>query len=424
MSKPTSPENTETGAAISGYCPALKTGFQETTLRVQEVHHAIAGLSFQALQWIPGLAGPARWAKSTHDVIVNSIYTTIRHSGGGLLAVAALAEPHIAAAVNTSVAVPPGRLSSRVRSALNAVVGDHLSNSANPLAISMGFYAAGHPIPLTANGLHTHLPNPGNRLCLFIHGLGCNEHDWRRASTAADAPSQDYGQRLHAELGYTPLYLRYNTGLTVADNGQQLARQLQKLLAVYPQPVDELVLIGHSMGGLVARSACQQASAENLPWLNLTRMVICLGSPHQGAPLEQLGHVVTAVLHRSNMTAPLGKIANARSAGIKNLRYGLRAISYQPPTTPASPGIALRFIGANLTKNADHPLGHFLGDGLVTLGSATAPHLGGDVDAIRLGGLHHMALLNEPRVYQQIKQWLGVGIIPSEIGEKTQDFQT
>ena len=124
------------------------------------------------------------------------------------------------------------------------------------------------------------------------------------------------------------------------------------------------------------------------------------------------------------MTAPLGKIANARSAGIKNLRYGLRAISHQPPTTPASPGIALRFIGANLTKNADHPLGHFLGDGLVTLGSATAPHLGGDVDAIRLGGLHHMALLNEPRVYQQIKQWLGVGIIPSEIGEKTQDFQT
>ena len=90
---------------------------------------------------------------------------------------------------------------------------------------------------------------------------------------------------MHAELGYTPLYLRYNTGLTVADNGQQLARQLQKLLAVYPQPVDELVLIGHSMGGLVARSACQQASAENLPWLNLTRMVICLGSPHQGCLL-------------------------------------------------------------------------------------------------------------------------------------------
>lgn len=405
MLKPTSPENTKTGAAISGYCPALKTGFQEITLRVQEMHHAIAGLSFRALQWIPGLAGPARWVKSAHDVIVDSIYTTVRHSGGGLLAVAAFAEPHVAAAVNTSAAVPPGHLSTRLRGALNAVVGDHLASSASPLAITMGFYAAGHPIPFTADGLRAHLPNPGDRLCLLIHGLGCDEHHWQRAAVA-DASGQDYGQQLQAELGYTPLYLRYNTGLAVADNGRQLAWQLQKLLAVYPQPVDELVLIGHSMGGLVARSACEQAAAENLSWLDRTRMVICLGSPHQGAPLEQLGHAVTAALHRSDVTAPLGKIANARSVGIKNLRYGLRAVSPQPQTASALSGVALRFIGANLTRNADHPLGHILGDGLVTLGSATAPYLMGDVDAVRLGGLNHMALLNDPRVYQQIKKWL------------------
>ena len=395
----------------SGYYPVLKTGFQEATTRVQEIHQAIAGLSFQMLGWIPGLAGPVRLAQGTHDAIAGGIYATIRQGVGGALTVADLLEPHAVAAITTPTTPtePPSRLAVGLRSALNAVVGDHLQHSANPLAIRMGFYASGHLIPLTPAGLAAHLPERSDRLCLFIHGLGCDEHSWQRNSaTAGNAPSQDYGQRLQAELGYTPLYLRYNTGLTITDNGEQLAQQLQQLLAGYPQPVHELILIGHSMGGLVARSACQQAAAENLPWLNLTRMVICLGSPHQGAALEQLGHAVTAALHRSDMTAPLGKIANARSVGIKNLRYGLRAISPQPQAAPGLPGVALRFIGANLAKNADHPLGHILGDGLVTLGSATAPHLRGDVDAIKLGGLNHMALLNDPRVYQQIKKWLRV----------------
>jgi hypothetical protein len=135
-------------------------------------------------------------------------------------------------------------------------------------------------------------------------------------------------------------------------------------------------------------------------------MIICLGSPHRGAPLEKIGHQITKTLHRSPLTAPLGKIAAARSAGIKNLRYGLHRIARPGHDSPAVPGVALRFIGANLAKDPDHPLGHLLGDGLVTLHSATAPKLSGDVATVRLGGLHHMALLNEPRVYQQIRQWL------------------
>ena len=160
------------------------------------------------------------------------------------------------------------------------------------------------------------------------------------------------------------------------------------------------------MGGLVARSACQHAADQNLPWLQQVQMIVCLGSPHQGAALERLGHRITTALHRSRVTAPLGKIAAARSAGIKNLRYGLRTLDRPDQTPAALPGVALRFIGANLAKNPDHPLGHLLGDGLVTLRSATAPTLPGDVATVRLGGLHHMALLNEPRVYQQIRQWL------------------
>ncbi len=392
----------------SGYYPALKTGFQEATTRVQEIHQAITGWSFQMLGWIPGLDKPMRRAQDAHDVIAGGIYATIRQGVGGALTVADLLEPHVVAAIKTSAPTePPRRLAVGLRSALNAVVGDHLHHSANPLAITMGFYASGHLIPLTAAGLTAHLPELSDRLCLLIHGLGCDEQSWQRdAVTDGDAPGQDYGQCLQAELGYTPLYLRYNTGLLIADNGQHLAQQIENLLAVYPQPLRELVMIGHSMGGLVARSAGQHAADQGLSWLNLTRMIICLGSPHRGAPLEKIGHQITKTLHRSPLTAPLGKIAAARSAGIKNLRYGLHRIARPGHDSPALPGVALRFIGANLAKDPDHPLGHLLGDGLVTLHSATAPKLSGDVATVRLGGLHHMALLNEPRVYQQIRQWL------------------
>lgn len=393
-----------TSPPVSGYFSVLKTGFQETTRRVQEMHRAITDLSFQAQQWIPGLAGPARLVKNAHDAITDGVYAAIRQSGGGLLEAAALLEQRAAA---SAAPTPPSRLAVGLRSALNAAVGDHLASNAHPLAITMGFYAAGHPIPLTTTGLRAHFPDPGDRLCVFIHGLGCDEHSWEPAAkTAGDSPSQPYGARLQAELGYTPLYLRYNTGLPIADNGRQLARLLSDLLAVWPLPVRELVLIGHSMGGLVARGACDEAAAANLPWLQPTHMVICLGSPHRGAPLAKLGHVVTAALHLSKVTAPLGKIAAARSVGVKDLRHGLRAHEERTQAAAAASTVAYRFISANLTEDPDHPLGHILGDGLVTLGSATPPELADDVDSVRLGGLGHMALLNEPRVYDQIRQWL------------------
>ena len=410
MSPPSSSEPADpagTAPPVTGYYSALKIGFQETTRRIQEMHRAITDLSFQAQQWIPGLAGPARLVKNAHDAITDGVYAAIRQSGGGLLEVAARLEQH--AAVSAPVqAAPPSRLAIGLRSALNAAVGDHLASSANPLAITMGFYAAGHhPISLTAAGLRAHLPDPSDRLCVFIHGLGCDEQSWEPAArTAEDAPSPPYGARLQADLGYTPLYLRYNTGLPIVDNSRQLAGLLSDLIAVWPQPVRELVLIGHSMGGLVARGACDEAAAKNLPWLQPTHMVICLGSPHRGAPLAKIGHVITTALHLSKVTAPLGKMAAARSAGVKDLRHGLRAQEERTQAAATASGIAYRFISANLTEDPDHPIGHILGDGLVTLGSATLPELANDVDSVRLGGLGHMALLNEPRVYEQIRQWL------------------
>jgi len=71
---------------------------------------------------------------------------------------------------------------------------------------------------------------------------------------------------LRDDLGYSPVFLRYNTGLHVSVNGRTLAEILELLQDQWPVPITELVLIGHSMGGLVARSACHYGAELQHGW--------------------------------------------------------------------------------------------------------------------------------------------------------------
>jgi pimeloyl-ACP methyl ester carboxylesterase len=269
----------------------------------------------------------------------------------------------------------------------------------------MAIHVNNAPVTLNADSLHRAFPSAGKRLCLFIHGLSCDEHCWENESTGADGNTDNFGTKLHAEFDCTPLYLRYNSGLSIADNGAQLAVLLEELLAAWPQPACELLIIGHSMGGLIALSAlhaCQQPTANTMTWPQAMQMLICLGSPNLGSPVEQIGHWLTAALHLTQATAPLGKIAATRSQGIKDLRHGPGA----PRHSAAHHHIAFRFLGASLTEDTGHPFCDFFGDGLVTLGSATTHQIEGDVQSARLGNIGHMALTTDPRVYRQIREWL------------------
>ena len=395
---PSIPPSPPTG---TGYSDAARVAVQETAARVQEMHRAIAGKSFDVLTRIPVIAGPAAFAQAMHDAIAGGVYAAIHHGTGGVLGAAALVERALPEGEG-----PPNRTVSSVRSALNAAFGDHLAGTHNVLAIAMGIYVDGREVPLDSDALRAAFPAAGQRLCVFIHGLAFDEHCWECPSgdngNGADGVV-DFGARLQAEFGHTPLYLRYNTGLPIADNGTRLAILFEQLLATWPEPVEELLLIGHSMGGLIARNACEQAAAGGLIWPQLTRMLICLGSPHLGSPWEKLGHAANTALQLSDITAPLGKIAAARSQGIKDLRHGPAANPGDPATEH---GIALRFLGSTLTDDIDHPLAEWFGDGLVTLGSATSHPISGNVESTRLGGIGHMALVTEPRVYAQISTWL------------------
>jgi pimeloyl-ACP methyl ester carboxylesterase len=295
--------------------------------------------------------------------------------------------------------------------ALNGAIGDRLAADRNPLALDMSLRGSGDT----------------PRLAVFVHGL-CETGDaWGLGSRPT------YGARLHDELGYTPLYLRYNTGLRISDNGRRLAEVLEEAVADWPVPVEEIALVGHSMGGLVARSACHYGEATGASWTRSVRHVFCLGSPHLGAPLERAANATAYALARLPETRPLARIVNGRSVGIKDLRFGScveedwcdcdpdEFLSDRCQEVPFLPTATYYFIGATLTRSADSRLGSLVGDLLVQFPSASGNgpkrRIPFEIDKGRhLGGLNHLQLLNHPAVYGQIKAWLAPRQLEAGVG--------
>jgi pimeloyl-ACP methyl ester carboxylesterase len=380
----------------AGYAAALAAGVVETSRAVEGIHRAVSRTAFGAVRGVPGLGLLAGAIERVHDGIAGLAYASVRHGSRGALRVAAVAAP----------ALPPGRLSEGLRSALNGTHGDALAGAANPLAHAMGFYAGGRPLPLDPKGLRDALPEATDRVCVFVHGLCCDETAWQRRDPSG-APARSYGERLQEVAGYTPLYLRYNTGLPLVENGRALAGLLETLAEAYPLPIRSLTIVGHSMGGLVALQACIQAEAGGLPWLERVESVVGLGVPLRGSPLAQAGHAASSVLQALPYTAPLATLADARSAGVRDLRHG-----FSRERAPLHRPIAFRFVGATMRADAEGPLARLVGDGLVTAASALPVGWEGDVDGVVIGGLGHVGLLNDRRVYAHLARWLATPEAP------------
>jgi pimeloyl-ACP methyl ester carboxylesterase len=311
---------------------------------------------------------------------------------------------------------------------LNGSHGDLLEREAPALALGMTVRLAGREVPLDGAAIRAAFPDAGDRLVVFLHGLTGTEHTWGyKAGQHHGRPGVTYGSMLQRDLGLTPVYLRYNTGLHISDNGRRLDALLGRLTDVWPVPVQDLVLIGHSMGGLVARSALNQAAggtAAGRRWTRLVRDTVTLGTPHLGAPLERAAHAATHVLARLPETRPLARVLATRSAGIKDLRRGtivaddwagrdLDAPQRGRHThVPLHDGARHFVVLATLTRDPAARLATVVGDLLVPPRSACgdtgdATRLAFPPDHVRrLGGLHHLDLLNHPRVYEQIHRWL------------------
>jgi hypothetical protein len=384
----------------------------------RDVHRAVARRTFGAL----GVLGAP--VRLMHDGISAACY---RGVGDALRAPAAAG----AAAVATTRTLSGAPLGDSPRGgialgALNGAIGDALALRNRDLALELGVRRHGADVVPDSAGLAAAFPDATSRLVVFVHGLCETEDAWHLLPLARGARAgarRSYGSRLRDELGYTPVYVRYNTGLHVSDNGRRLAQVLDHVVQSWPLPVAEVALVGHSMGGLVARSACHYGEADGHVWTERLRHVFCLGTPHLGAPLERAANVFGWALGRLPETRPFAQVVNGRSAGIKDMRFGncveedwcdcdpdeyLRDRCREVPFLPTA---TYYFIGATLTREPDSRLASIVGDLLVQFPSASGNgpkrRIPFEIDKGRhLGGLNHLQLLNHPAVYDQLRTWL------------------
>jgi pimeloyl-ACP methyl ester carboxylesterase len=295
----------------------------------------------------------------------------------------------------------PGR--EALLAALNGVLGDHLAASGNPLAI---------PMRLSRN----EASQPTGKLLVLAHGLCMNDLQWHRKG-------HDHGAALARDLGFTPVYLHYNSGLHISTNGRALADRLEELVRQWPVPVEELTIVGHSMGGLLARGACHYGKAAGHDWPRHLRKLVFLGTPHHGSPLERGGNRIDVLLGVSSYTAPLARLGKIRSAGITDLRHGSlldedwqgrdrfeRAKRANPSVPILLPeGVECYAMAATKGKTMDGLASSLPSDGFVPLDSA----LGLSLPESRrwvLHGAHHFDLLSHPEAYGKIREWLSAEV--------------
>jgi hypothetical protein len=403
---------------VTGVSQLARVTLRGSASRIHELHQGIADRAFRAV-------GPAgRPIQVVHDAISDLSYSSVRVAlGVGARAVGGVAS--LRASGRDLDADRAGRVALAI---LNGAHGDLVRREAPALALDMTVQAAGRTVPPETSALQQAFPGASRRLAVFLHGLTETEDSWGYGAERHHGDrAVTYGSQLQRDLELTPVYLRYNTGLHISENGRSLDALLAALVDAWPVPVQDVVLVGHSMGGLVARSALHQAgggTAEAHGWTHLVRDTVTLGSPHLGAPLERGVHRLTAQLARLPETRPLARLLTLRSVGIKDLRRGtlveadwtgrdLDALTPGEHThVPLHDGARHFVVLATLSRNPDGRAADLLGDLLVPPRSASGDT--GDADRLafppdhvhRIGGMHHFDLLNHPLIYARIRAWL------------------
>jgi pimeloyl-ACP methyl ester carboxylesterase len=373
------------------------------------MHDAIAGRVFGAL-------GPsARPVRLAHDAIARGVYGSVGGAAtlAGRVADRALSrrDPGDGRAIS---ATPRGAAALAV---LNGLIGDALEQAGSELQEPMAVRLGGVVVAPDERSLAAAFPDAKPRLVVFLHGLMETELAWRLGGGPA------YGARLERELGCSAIDVRYNSGRHISHNGRSLAALLEQVVAAWPVDVEQVALVGHSMGGLVARSACCHASEDGQEWVARVRHVVSLGTPHMGAPLAQGLHYAAHALHAVPETRVFARLLRRRSAGIRDLRQGslvdrdwegcdpdaLRAAACAE--VPLLDGATHCFVTATITRSEHHPIGRLLGDALVLTASASGRSRTRRIPfraehGLHVGGAHHLALLNHPDVYLRLRAWL------------------
>jgi pimeloyl-ACP methyl ester carboxylesterase len=304
-----------------------------------------------------------------------------------------------------------------ILSVLNGVLGDHLAARENPLAIPMQFRRNGTPLTMDTQAVNKLVRQYDGKIVLMVHGSCMNDLQWNRCG-------HDHGAAIARDLGYLPIYLYYNTGRHISQNGREFASLIEGFIGQLSQ-LKELVIIAHSMGGLVSRSAFHYGKAANHSWLNHLKKIVFLGTPHLGAPLERAGNWIDVLLDISPYSAPFSRLGKIRSVGITDLRYGyildedwkghdrFKSSENRRSHVPLPEDVQSYTIAATTCKESSKLGDQLVGDNLVPLNSALGHHKNAELTLLFpkthqkiVRNMNHLDLLNQSEVYETIKYWL------------------
>lgn len=388
-------------------------GTRVVTALVRDMHRGISRRVFDTV-------GPAsKPVQVIHDTTAAVTYWLVDGAiRGSLRGAGALAAEACSNDDDETVQARP-RVAGAI-AAVNGIYGDQLANRGNGFALTMGIRQHGQPVAQNSESIATAFPEATGRIVVFVHGWCMTEGSWWRLPRTGET-LQPYGAGLRTDLGFTPVYLRYNTGFHISQNGQTLAGLLNRLQTLWPVPVDEIALVGHSMGGLVVRSACHYGLQREQPWTTAVRHVVCLGSPHLGADLEKGVNIASWALAKLPETSGIAYFLNRRSSGVKDLRFGAlldddwrdcdpdEFLQDRCQEVPFLPDAVYHFVA---TSAAPRAVGLLVGDSLVRPHSASGQGRSRKIPfesahGMTLTGLHHFDLLNHPSIYQKLLDWLG-----------------
>lgn len=388
---------------IQGITCLLIDGMLNVTDIVEDMHRTIVHPTF-----LPSTP-VQHWITNVSGLIYNNVRWSTKHIGVGLDKALSL--------VTTDR--EDQKISNRkeaLRSVLNGVVGDYLEESNNPLAINMKFRHLGMSVDLSRENLQKLYPTSNGKLLILVHGSCMNDIQWRRKN-------HNHAEALASSLGMTPIYLHYNSGRHISTNGKDFSALLEKLIMQWPVPIEEIVVVAHSMGGLISRSAVYYGQQQKQKWATLLKKMVFLGTPHHGATLERAGSYLHKILQSVSYTIPIARLAKMRSAGVTDLRYGNLIdtdwegadrfdISNDTRTHIPLPNSVKCYSIAGSLKSSSKS-SKWMGDGLVDLNSALGRHQNPEkdlhfkrVNKWTAENCGHSDLLSNSSVYNKLNEWL------------------
>ncbi|SDV99591.1 esterase/lipase family protein [Marinobacter mobilis] len=287
---------------------------------------------------------------------------------------------------------------------VSGFIGDWLEAQGNPLALPMTFQSLGVKVPEASPAAA--VADPKATLIVLIHGLMELDSVWQFSGQ----PDANYGTRVGDELatGASTLCLRYNTGRPIHANGQTLADGLERLLGSWPVPVERLILMGHSMGGLVIRSACHAGVGSGHRWVRALQDCVYIGSPHDGSWLAKGAQASARILKAlpRDYLRVAGEVIDLRSDGIRNLTRG-DILAGEGELAGLVPDVR-HYVVCGLLGRKNNPVNALFGDALVHQSSARGERQGGWnlAGEASFEGIDHIRLAHHGAVAEQIVEWL------------------